>query len=225
MTRSPPMPSHQERLRQFFIFCDALERHAFFAAHAGGTSFRLDASFPEEGADSVTVNFDETHLESLLTRLRQFLSDGELFYFKDLRRAISELFGDAADFRSFYDKLVAALHRPFPKRSLQVFKANGKDVVEGFSFKQLVEAQLYTGPLHSERLLEPTPGSAEEALPASHDAAKKQLVLDLAYGAMKCVENIMAFRNWALRQARTAGHIDLFPELRAFDTRSRAASK
>lgn len=216
-------PTHQERLQQYFLFCDGLEAHPFVLSHAKGTTFRLEASFPEDGLDVVRVNFDAVYLNELLGRLRQFLSASELFYFKHVRRAICELFGDDAEFRSFYDKLVAALHRPFPKRSHQVFKANEKDVVEGFSFQQLVEAQLYTGPLHSERILHPVPGSADDGLPAAHDVAKKELVLVLAYGAMQCVANNMALRNWALRRARTTGRVALFPELQALDARSRAA--
>jgi hypothetical protein len=223
MRSKRPTPTYQERLQQYFLFCDGLEAHPFVSVHAKGAIFRLKASFSEDGADTVDVNFDVVHLNELLGRLRQFLSSHELFYFKHLRRAICELFGDDAEFRSFYDKLVAALRRPFPKRFHQVFKANERDVVEGFSFQQLVEARLYTGPLHSERILHPVPGSAEEGLPAAHDVAKMQLVFLLAYGAMQCVANIMALRNWALRLARTTGRVDLFPELRALDARSRAA--
>jgi|SRR6267142_2850291 len=216
-------PTSQDRLRQFFRFCDALEAHAFFLAHSKGGAFRLDFSFREEGPDVVRVNFDEIHLESFLARLRQFLSEREFLYFKNVRRAIIDLFGDDPDFRSFYDRMVAAIGRPFPKRSIRAFKANGQDVVEGFSFKELVEAQLYTGPLHSERILYSAPGSAEEGLPNAHDVAKKQLVLDLAFGSVKCVQNIMALRNWALRQARNASRVHLLPELQAFDARARAA--
>lgn len=225
MAAARPTPSPQQRLEQFFAFCDALEVHPFFSAHAKGAAFRLGFSFPEDGDGVVHTSFDETHLESLLGRLRQFLSEGELFYFKDVRRAICNLFGDDAEFRSFYDKLVASMARRFPKRAFQAFKANGKDVVEGFTFKQLLEAQLYTGPIHSERILHPMPDSAEEGLPAAHAIAKKQLILDLACGSMACVGNILVLRNWALRRAREAGCLDLFPWLREFDTQRRAATR
>jgi hypothetical protein len=177
----------------------------------------------QDGNDQATVNFDEVHLESLLTRLRQFLSDGELFYYKDIRRAIVSLFDDEESFRGFYDQLVAAIQRPFSKKGVQFFKEDGKDVVDGYNLKQLIEAQLYTGAIHSERILSPIPGSAEESLPRSHIAAKKHLSLNLAYGSMKCVENISALRNWALRRARAVGKVELFPELRQFDERSRQA--
>lgn len=192
--------------------------------HAGGVRFQLDASFPETGVDTVTVNFDETHLESLLTRLRQFFCNRELFYYKDIRSAIIELFGMDTKFQRFYDRLVETIKRPLPSLPLQAFKGNGRDAVTGFSFKKLMEAQLYTGPLHSERIIDADPGSAEEGLPSSHDATKKHLVLVLAYGAMSCVNNICAMRNWALRRAREAGRVDLFPELKKFDDRSRKAS-
>jgi hypothetical protein len=223
MTRSRSTPSPEERLQQFFKFCDRLEAHPFYTAHAGGSSLRLEASFPKDGPDTVEVNFDVLHLESLLGGLRQFLSDGELFFFKDMRRAIVSLFGDDAEFTSFYDTLVAIIRKPFPERSLRVVKANGVDVVAGFTFKQLAEAQLYTGPLHSERLINPDPGSAEDGLPASHEAANKQLVLDLAYSAIGFVINILVLRNWAHRRAREAGKLGLFPELGTFDARARAA--
>ncbi|RUO89271.1 hypothetical protein D7Y11_31145 [Corallococcus sp. AB018] len=223
MTRSRSTPSPEERLQQFFKFCDVLEAHPFYAAHAGGSTLRVEASFPEDGPDTVEVNFDVFHLESLLGRLRQFLSDGELFFFKDVRREIISLFGDDDEFRSFYDKLVAIIGKPYPERSVQVFKANGVNVVAGFTFKQLAEAQLYTGPLHSDRLINPTPGTAEDSLPASHEAAKKHLVLDLAYSAIAFVRNILVLRNWAHRRARETGKLDLFPELVTFDARARAA--
>lgn len=184
---------------------------------------RVDFSFPEDGADQATVNFDEVHLESLLTRLRQFLSEGELFYHKEIRRAIVALFADEEDFRRFYDQLIAAIQRPFSIKELQFFKRDGQDVVGGYNLKQLIEAQLYTGAIHSERILTPTAGSAEENLPGSHIAARRHLILNLAYGSMRCVENICALRNWALRRARVAGKVELFPELRQFDERSRQA--
>jgi hypothetical protein len=216
-------PSPKDRLQQFFIFCDALERHPFFLRYVQGGKMRVDGSFPADGNDQATVNFDEVHLESLLTRLRQFLSDGELFFYKDIRRAIVSLFEDDESFRSFYDQLVTAIQSLFTKKGVQFFREDGKDVVAGYNLKQLMEAQLYTGAIHSERILSPIPGSAEESLPNSHIAAKKHLLLNLAYGSMRCVENICALRNWALRRARAVGQVNLFSELKQFDERSRQA--
>lgn len=210
-------PSAIDRVQQFFIFCDYLEQHPFFKHYAQGGKMRVDWFSTEDGRDQASVNFDEVHLESLLTRLRQFLSDGELFYYKDVRRAIVELFEEDEDFRRFYDQLVAAIQRPFSSKEVQFFKVDGKDVIGVYNLKQLIEAQLYTGPLHSERLLSPRPGSAEEHLPKSHIATKKHLSLNLAYGSMRCVENICALRNWALRRARATGKVDIFPELKQFD--------
>lgn len=219
----PAPPPPDKRLQQFFRFALELESHPFFKAHAGGARFTLNTRFPEDTADTAYVNFDEIHLESLLTRLRQFVSANELFYFKDLRRATIDAFGEDPEFQRFYDQLVTVINRPFPKRTFEVFKANGKDVVAGFTFKDLMEAQLYTGAIHSDRLVNPTPGSAEEGLADAHVAAKKQLVLDLGYAAMKGVENVFAFRSWILKMARAKSRTDLFLELQQFDERCRAA--
>lgn len=216
-------PSAIDRLQQFFVFCDFLELHPFYQRYAQGGKMKVEGSFDKDGNNEAVVNFDEIHLESLLTRLRQFLSEGELFYFKDIRRAIVELFEDDEEFRRFYDQLFAAIQKPFSVKQVQFFKENGKDVVVGYNLKQLLEAVLYTGPIHSERIIRPTPGSAEESLPKSHVATKKHLSLNLAYGSMQCVVNICVLRNWALRRARAAGRIDLFPELKQFDERSRQA--
>lgn len=212
-----------ERLQEFFRYCTRLEEQPFFAAYSRGGTFTLEGSFPAEGADDAKVSFDQTHLEGLLGLLRQFLTDGEVFYFKDIRRAIIAQFGASKDFESFYSKFVEVLRRRFSPQSATFLKANGKPVVEGCTFKELLEAQLYTGPLHSERILRPTPGSAEEGLADAHVATKKKLVLDLGYSSMNTVVNVLTFRNWALRLARQKGRADLFPDLKAFDERCRAA--
>jgi hypothetical protein len=224
MKPKPPSPLPQQRLQAFFRFALDLEEHPFVKTRLDGATFTLRASFSQCGTDAVDLDFDVIHLESLLTRLRQFLSDRELFHFKDVRRAVVDLFGEDAKFNSFYNKFVAALGRPYGRHVVQAFKANGKDVTKGFNFKDLVVAYLYTGAIHSDRILDAEADSAEECLPASNEATKKQLLLELAYGAMQCVKNIMAFRMWTLRRARETDRVDLFPELEAFDARVHAPS-
>lgn len=217
-------PTDEQRVREFFRFCDELEKHPFFVAHAKGGKLSLAASCPEEGEDVVVVNFDEVHLESMLARLRQFLSEREMFFYKDVRRAICAVFAERKEFQSFYHKMVAALGRPFPERSFQVFKANGQEICEGFTFTQLIEARLYTGPLHSERIVNAEPGSAEEGLRDSHDVAKKQMALDLARASLVCIQNIMALRNWTHRLAQLSGRVGRIPEVQAFDERVKRAN-
>lgn len=212
-----------DRVAQFFRFCIDLETHPFIAAHGGGGSFRLDTAFPEDGDDKASVNFDEIHLESLLTRLRQFYGKNELFFVDSLRDAVTKLFGDDADLRAFCDAVLKAAHRPLPKLKVQHFKANEADAITGHSFIELMEAQLYTGAIHSERTIIPTTGSAEEALPSSHIATKKHVQVLLAFGSMPAVSNIMAFRTRVLRLARAASKTTLFPELTRFHERCAAA--
>ena len=224
MPKKPrPIVTDVQRLQQFFAFCDGLEAHAFFKAHRGGGPFRLDTSFPEDGNDTSTLNFDETHLESYLARLRQFLFEGELFFFKDIRRSIVTLFGEDAEFTSFYDKLVASIQRPMRAGVVISYKKNGQAAVVGHSLPELLQAYLYTGPLHSERVVHQEPGSAEDGLPGSHEATRKHLVLHLAGASIPCTTNAMALRNWALRRARDVKKTDAFSELAAFDARSRLA--
>jgi hypothetical protein len=216
----------EERIREFLRFCDELEKHPFIVKHGRGGSFAVSySSRPKRGQDQVRLNCDEDHLETLLTRLRQFLVEHELFYYKDLRCAAVALFGDSVEFRSFYDKTHAGIHTPFPRRPMRVPKANGADIVEGHSFLELLEAQLYTGRLHSERNLTARPGTAEHSLAESHPYVKKSLTNTLAAAAMAGAQSIFTFRNHILKLANAAGQEGLIPELQALGERLRKARR
>src|SRR5262245_30365312 len=100
----------KERIRQFFVFCDALERHPFLTAHPGRGAFEHRFEISATSGDSSELSFDADHLETFLSRLRQVCFDGELFFYKDLRRAAIELWGDDESFQRFYDRFMQVLN-------------------------------------------------------------------------------------------------------------------
>lgn len=215
----PFIPSAKDRLREFFLFCENLEKHPFVEQHGKGGTLTGTANFPETGDDSASLNFDEVHLESLLTRIRQFVSGGELFYFKDLRRAVITEFGESRDFEKFYSQFVQAMNRRFKSGQIKVFGTNGKDVIDGRTYKELMEDRLYTGAIHSERRLNAEPGSAQEGFVNAHVAVASHLTLTLASASISVIQNIFSFRRWILRVADTTGKTGLFPELSEFKKR------
>lgn len=222
-TRQIFVPNSIERLREFFIFCDGLEQHPFVVAHSKGGTLTLNSNFPETGEDTAVLNFDEIHLESFLTRLRQFVLPNELFYFKDLRRAVISEIGEDPEFKTFYDKLCTAMNRPFPVTQIQAFKPNGADIIAGFTFAELLKARLYTGAIHSEKRIDPTAPAAFTGVAEAHVAVSKRLTFVLAAASLKVSKNVFGFRNHILFCARDVGKVGLFNELALFDQRSKAA--
>lgn len=212
------IPDDKDRLREFFIFCESLEEHPFVVAHKNGGTLSLNTNFPEDGEDTAAVNFDEIHLESLLTRLRQFLYDYELFFVKDLRRSTLQVFGAHSEFEKFYSKLMTALNRKYPKGVVQVF-VNGKDVIADRTYKNLLEDRLYTGAIHSERRLSAKQGSVQAGMANAHIAASKHMTLTLASSSMRIVQNVFSFRRWILKVAEDQNKTTLFSELEDFKKR------
>lgn len=211
-----------DRLQEFFIYCDHLEKHKFFKRYGEkAKKLYITANFPEKGRDTAKTNIDEILLESYLTRLRQFLFENELFYYKDLSRSVIAEFGSDIKFNSFYNKLVAAINRPYIEDQVKVYKADGKLLYHGKTFKHLMEARLYGGAIHSALLVNPT--SDQSVIRASHIHTKKHLIFRVGQDSLTISKNIFAFRNWILRLARNSGKTDLFPELKKFDKRSKRA--
>jgi hypothetical protein len=208
-------------LRQFLTYCDDLENHPFFVAHKNGTNFSLNTSFPESGADSAALNFDEIHLESFLTRLRQLLFGGELFEYARLIELVKTEFGTDPQFEKFSVDLKLAIERKYPEGSLKAYKPNGDDIIVGRTFSELIEAELYSGKIHSERTLQAKPGSSSEGVAQSHLAVRKHLTFTLAGSSLKAASNVFCLRNHVLRLARLRNQATAFPELEKFDKRCR----
>lgn len=222
--RKPPfIPSALERLREFFIFCDGLENHPFFTNYQLGGPISIKSHLPGTGDDAAELSFDEFHLESLLTRLRQFLFRNELFYVKDLRKAMVKIIEEDDNFRTFYDKLLRENKKPFPQSNIQVLKENGADMVAGFNLPQLIEARLYTGAIHSVKRIDPNAGAHLSGVASDHILVSKQLTFVLAGASLKCVQNIFSFRNHILRLARIKNKTEIFPELKNYAQRSKNA--
>lgn len=105
----------QHRIERFFQFCRDLEAHPFYVQYKNGGQITQKSSFDLVNDDHSEVNFDEVHLESLLTRCRQFLFPNELYSLDDLVLSIKEVFNSDCQFEDFHQKLVIYFNRPFPK--------------------------------------------------------------------------------------------------------------
>lgn len=208
-----PLPI--DRIRAFFNFCDGLEDHPFFKNHKAGGMFEVSGDWNLTGFSS-KQNFDSIHLESLLTRLRQFLFERELFFFKDLRRDLKDSIGIDSSFDKFYGQFNNNLNEKFKRTNVQFFYSDGKEAITGRTFKQLVEDRLYRGAIHSQNLLQfPTP--------SPHAAMASHIDMTLAFSSMRIIQNILNFRMWILKMARDYGKVSACPELIEFDKRCVAA--
>lgn len=212
-------PTTQQRLEEFFVFCEDIEAHPFFDTHKKGGIFQLQCEFPETGEDSAVLNFDEYHLESLLTRLRQFFFCNELFYFKDLRRDTIKTFGTSKVFDNFYDKLCKAIKRPFPISPIQALKSNGTDAIANYTLPELIEARLYTGAIHSTKRIDQSAQPAIRGIANTHVAVSKHMSIVLASASMKAVQNILCFRYHIYLLAKDNGGEALFEGLAHFHQR------
>ena len=215
------LPTSHQRIQEFLIYCNGLEGHPAFVAHKNGGTISSSFNIPASGTGTSGVSFDVFHLESLLTRLRQFVFPGELFYVKDLRRAAVELFGEGAEFRKMYGMLMNELNKKFSEKGVRAFKSDGQDVVAGYTIKQLVEARLYTGAIHSERRLNAVPGSASAGLSGAHPIVRNHLDMVLMTACMGLIGNIFAFRHATLLSARAAGKVNDIPEMKDLDDRNK----
>jgi hypothetical protein len=210
------IPNSIERVREFFIFCSNLEKHPFIIAHKNGGTLNLNII--ENGKFKLTFNFDEYHLESLLTRVRQFLAKNELFYFKDLKKDVIKVFGDDKEFEKFYIELVNKINKNFTDQRDKI-EINGKNLIEKNNFTQLMKYRLYTGAIHSSERISSPPDSVQKGLVNDQCLASKYLTIFLASKINIIVQHIFNFRLRILEIAKDKDKINLFSELSNFSDR------
>lgn len=152
--------SDSSRLQAFVSFVDELEEHPFFTEGRKSKSFTVtvvaDVSRP------FRYNFDEFYLESFLLRCRQITNEGELFYFKDIRRSVLRVSSEDTEFREFYSRLSQVMCEPVKTGS--VLRPNGKHLVKGYSASEILAAHLYRGRVHSEKHINPPLNSVFDGL-------------------------------------------------------------
>jgi len=215
-----------DRLKGFLNYCDQLNKHPFVAKHKNGFKFKYTERFvfDESGADSIEANFDEIHLESLLTRVRQFISEKEMFHYEAVFKAVEMLFGHDQELKEFFTVLDKKLNQPFEAGNIQVIKmekGSGKILIAGRTLKDLVEARLYSGQIHSERLIKPEPGSVIEDFSGNDKILSNHLNLELAGASLNTVGNIWRFRNNIILAARRTNKIDICRELEEVNERAK----
>lgn len=210
-----PKIDPQHRIERFFQFCRDLEAHPFFVKYRNGGQIAMNSSFDLVSADHSSVNFDEVHLESLLTRCRQFLFPNELYSLDDLAFAIKEVFNCDSQFEEFHQKLLTYFDKPFPKTNVEHYLPNGEPAISGRTIYQLIEMELYTGRIHSEHTANPQ--SHYYPLANANIAVRKAITFTLGSRSLNVVTNILITRNHILRLARQDSKVDLFSDLKAFD--------
>lgn len=218
-------PPPTELLKRFFVFCLEIEEHPFFKTHKDGANISGDFAFPESGEDTVTLSFDDIHLESFLTRLRQFYFERELFTVERIEDAVSAVFGNNPEFSEAVKSIRKESLKPFREEALQFYKKNGESLIDGRSFLELIEVRLYTGAIHSERLVNSKPNSHTDGMADVHLATRKHLSLSLAKPSLKMAEQIFMVRFWILSLSRATGVPHPFAELEVFDLRCQDEGK
>jgi hypothetical protein len=218
---------HIDRLKQFLLYCDELNKHPFVEKHKNGFTFQYTekVNFENDEENIVESNFDKIHLESLLARIRQFLFKNELFYYEDILKTVEKLLGVDREFSEFFSVLVEKLSMPFQSGNIQVFKVKdgaAKELVSGRTLKELIEVRLYSGAFHSERLINPKPGSVIDDFSGNDKYLFQYLNWELAGASVNTVGNIFRCRNQIILLARRADKINICPELEAVDERARS---
>lgn len=208
-----------ERLDLFLDFCKQLCGHVFLAWACGAPSVQADFSAPEDGRDDASVNFDDIHLESFLGRLRQFVLPNEAFHIARLRVAVNEILGGDPDWEAFCQQVQRQLETPFPAQPCEAFRIDGKPVVSGRTFADLLEARLYTGAIHSERLVTSLSGSATSGWRGAHVFATATLNAAVGASSIRVAQAIMntrrqVYRRWVANSRCPAyGQLSEFEEL------------
>ena len=212
-----------DRFSRFLIFCNELKEHPFVAKHKGGYTFQYTENFISDEKSEIETNFDETHLESLLTRVRQFVFKGELFYYNDVFDSAEKLLGLDQELKKFYVDMDANLSNPLKSGNVDIVKiedGKGRSLIGGRTLKELMEARLYGGAIHSERLIKPEPGSVFDDFGRGDKKLRHHLNWELAGAAMIMVGNIWRFMNHIIWAARRANKINICSEL--YDLNERA---
>jgi hypothetical protein len=212
------------RLREFFTFCKGLEEHPFVKSHEKGGSFSINVRFTQDSARG-SFSFDEHHLESLLTRLRQVISPSELFYFRFIESATVKVFGLHEETTGLFNTFELYLNEPMPSSGIRIEFPDGKDLVRGRTFGELLQAELYYGRIHSERRLSAYKGTIESQLPKIHPIAQRHLTYELSGRALIFTENIFSIRKHILVRARSTSLTSLFRELMDFDQQCQAVGE
>lgn len=209
-----PAIDPQHRIERFFQFCKDLEAHPFFVKYKNGGQMKMNSSFDPVNDDHSSVNFDEVHLESLLTRCRQFLFPNELYSLDDLVLSIKEVFNTDCQLEDFHRKLLTYFNKPFPDTNVKYFLPNGEQAIAGRTIYQLIEMELYTGRIHSEHTANPQ--SHYYPLANANPVVRKAVTFTLGARSLNIVANILITRNHILRLARQDNKVDLFVGLKAF---------
>lgn len=215
-----------DRFKQFLKFCEDLNNHPFVIKHKKGYTFQYTEkiNYFDNSESTYESNFDEIHLESLLTRIRQFIFEGELFYYRDLFKDIEELFGHNSEIKKFYESMDKNLTGPLEVGNIRIIKVEngiGRILIQGKTLKELIEARLYGGAIHSERLLSPEPGSLISDFNREDKKMYQHLNWELSGAAILTVGNIWKFRNQIVFLARQINKINICDELNDFNERAK----
>lgn len=215
-----------DRFKRFLIYSNDLNDHPFVAKHKNGFTFQYTDNFVSDESEisGIETNFDETHLESLLTRVRQFVFNGELFYYKDVFESVEKLLGPDQELKKFYIDMDLNLSNPLKGGNIELIKienGKGRPLIAGRTLKELIEARLYAGAIHSERLIKPEPGSVIDDFGGGDKTLFHHLNWELAGAAMITVGNIWRFMNQIIWAARRANKINVCPELADLNERAK----
>jgi len=203
MAKRTPI-TDEERIRLFLHFCLELEQHPFFVWIQRNRRASLNAMFREDATDVVELSFDETHLESFLCRLRQFLSPKEAFHITNMKSSVEAVLGTDQQLDEFALAVKRALDKAVPRGPMEAYKGNGAPVAEGRTALELLEAALYTGAIHSERLAEDAPDASTSGWIDAHPIAKGHLRVVLAAISPAVAQNVFSLRMQIQRRSESA---------------------
>lgn len=213
--------SDAARIERFFIFCKELEDHQFLQAHGKGGQFQLSGKFDTTSVDEAKLNFDDLHLETVLTRIRQVIFENELFFLDNLTQSVREVFPSTPNFEKRVALFQADLDKPYPATNEKAFLKNGQEAIAGKTFAELLKQELYTGRIHSQDTVDPSSenfGIAEE-----HPFVRQRITLELAGSSLRVIQYIFELRRQIREVALAAGREDEIASVREFGERCRAA--
>lgn len=178
--------SDLDRVELFLRHIAGLVQHPFFRRWQ--TPGVVNASLVL-GVDDVRAEsgFDALELETFMVRIRQCVFQNEAFYVDDLQRSVHALLGTNQYFDETCQYLKTSLQHPFRESAIVTYKDNGQPTVHERSYLELLEAYLYTGRIHSERLASVDPTSSTSGWRDAHSFAHADLGFILGTWTMTVV--------------------------------------
>lgn len=136
-------------IEKFFNYCRDLENHNYYQSYVSGGSFNLKVDI-NENETKTELNFDDLHLETFLTSLRQFLFENELYYIDDLIESVPNVFGSSPELENYLSEMKRIVSNPIQfDGGIVLFDSEGNEFLNNINIKELIEMVYGSNPFRT----------------------------------------------------------------------------